>query len=61
MRHAFERLAIFVANLHRQSWRWGLRYVGQSPDHLGLVNLNGLVVAPRSNRAWRALVAEHRR
>jgi RNA-directed DNA polymerase len=61
MRHAFERLAIFVANLHRQSRRWGLRYVGQSPDHLGLVNLNGLVVAPRPNRAWRALVAEHRR
>ena len=61
MRHAFERLAIFVANLHRQSRRWGLRYVGQSPDHFGLVNLNGLVVAPRPNWAWRALVAEHRR
>ena len=60
-RHAFERLAIFVANLHRRSRRWGLRYVRLSPNHLGLVNLNGLVVAPRPNYAWRALVAEHRR
>jgi RNA-directed DNA polymerase len=60
-RHAFERLAIFVANLHRRSRRWGLRYVRLSPNQLGLVNLNGLVVAPRPNHAWRALVAEHRR
>lgn len=59
--HAFERLAIFVANLHRRSRRWGLRYVRLTSDQLGLVNLNGLVVAPRPNYAWRALIAEHRR
>jgi RNA-directed DNA polymerase len=59
--YAFERLAIFVANLHRRSRRWGLRYLRLSPNHFGLVNLNGLVVAPRPNHAWRALVAEHRR
>ena len=58
---AVERLAIFVANLHRRRRRWGLRTVRLSPDCLGLVNLNGIVVAPRPNRAWRALVAEHRR
>ena len=58
---AVERLAIFVANRHRRRRRWGLRMVRLSPDCLGLVNLNGIVVAPRPNRAWRALVAEHRR
>jgi len=58
---AVERLAIFVANRHRCRRRWGLRMVRLSPDCLGLVNLNGIVVAPRPNRAWRALVAEHRR
>jgi len=60
-RHAFERLAIFVANFHPQNRRWGLRYVGRGSGHLCLVNLNGLVVAPRPNHAWRALVAEHHR
>jgi RNA-directed DNA polymerase len=58
---ALRRLGIFVANLHRRSRRWGLHYVLRDPEHLGLVNLNGLVVAPRPNYAWRALVAEHRR
>ena len=60
-RYAFERLAIFLANLHRRSRRWGLRQVRLSPNHMSLVNLNGMVVAPRPNYAWRALVAEHRR
>ena len=59
--YAFQRLAIFVAHLHRRSTRWGFRHVGLSPNHLGLINLNGLVVAPRPYRSWRALVAEHRR
>ena len=43
--YAVERLAIFVGNLHRRSRRWGLCYVRLSPNHLGLINLNGLVVA----------------
>jgi RNA-directed DNA polymerase len=60
-RYAFERLAIFVANLHRRSRRWGLYYIGHTPDDLGLVHLYGTVVAPRPNHAWRALVAEHHR
>jgi RNA-directed DNA polymerase len=58
---AVQRLGIFVGNLHRQSRRWGLHFVLRDPACLGLVNLNGLVVAPRPNFAWRALVAEHRR
>ncbi len=56
---ALERLGIFVANLHRRRRRWGLHYVLRDPERLGLVNLNGLVVAPRPNFARRALVAEH--
>jgi len=59
--YAVHRLGIFVGNLHRQHRRWGLWWVLRSPDQLGLVNLNGYVVAPRPNRAWRALIAEHRR
>jgi len=59
--YAVQRLGIFVANLHQQQRRWGLWRVLQTPDQMGLVNLNGLVVPPRPNRAWRALIAEHRR
>ena len=54
--YAVERLAIFVANLHRRRRRWGPRMIRLSPDCLGLVNLTGIVVAPRPNRAWRALL-----
>jgi RNA-directed DNA polymerase len=57
---AVSRLALFVAKLHRRSRRYGWFVVRQA-DALGLVNLNGIVVAPRPNYAWRALVAEHRR
>jgi len=57
MSYALQRLGIFVGNLHRQHRRWVL----QAPGQLGLVNLNGYVVAPRPNRDWRALVAGHRR
>jgi len=59
--YAVQRLGIFVANLHQQHRRWGLWRVLGSPDQMGLISLNGLVVAPRPNRAWRALIAEHRR
>lgn len=59
--YTVQRLGIFVAKLHRKNRRWGIRTVLGSPDQLGLISLNGLVVAPRPNRAWRALIAEHRR
>ena len=31
----------------------GGRHHTSSPDRLGLINLNGTVVAPRPNRPWR--------
>jgi RNA-directed DNA polymerase len=53
-RYALNRLARFVAKRHKRSWRYGLRAVAyQSPDRLGLINLNGTIVAPRPNRPWR--------
>ena len=58
--YAVSRLAIFVAKLHRRRTRYGW-FVVRKTDGLGLVSLSGIVVAPRPNFAWRALVAEHRR
>jgi RNA-directed DNA polymerase len=58
---AFARMALFVAKLHRRSRRYGWFVMRHSPDRLGLISLSGLVVAPRPNHAWRALVTEHRR
>jgi group II intron reverse transcriptase/maturase len=55
------RTALFVAKLHRRRRSYGWLAHKRSGDRLGLVNLNGLVVAPRPNVAWRALVAAHRR
>jgi RNA-directed DNA polymerase len=52
--HAMIRVARFVAKRHKRSWRYGWRAVAhQSPDRLGLINLNGTIVAPRPNRPWR--------
>jgi RNA-directed DNA polymerase len=58
--YAVSRLALFVANLHDRSRRYGW-FVIRHTDCLGLISLDGTVVAPRPNHAWRALVAEHRR
>jgi len=38
----------------------GFAQVYRSPDSLGLISLNGTVIAPEPNRSWRA-PAEHRR
>jgi group II intron reverse transcriptase/maturase len=52
--HAMNRLARFVAKRHKRNWRYGWRAVAyQSPHRLGLINLNGTIVAPRPNRPWR--------
>jgi RNA-directed DNA polymerase len=52
--HALNRLARFVAKRHKRSWRYGWKAVAyQSPDRLGLINLNGTIVAPRPNRPRR--------
>ncbi len=59
--YALLRLALFLAKRHKRGrfWGWSL-VVYRSPDHLGLISLDGTVLAPRPNRPWRAM-AEHRR
>src|SRR3954447_3214252 len=52
--YALNRLSRFVAKRHKRSWRYGWKAVAyQSPDRLGLITLNGTIVAPRPNRPWR--------
>jgi RNA-directed DNA polymerase len=52
-RHADTRLALWVAKRHQQHRCYGWQAFAASPDRLGLVSLNGTVVAPRPNRPWR--------
>jgi RNA-directed DNA polymerase len=58
--YALMRLAMFVAKRHQRGRAWGFAQIYRSPNAFGLISLNGIVVAPRPNRAWRA-PAEHRR
>ena len=58
--YAVLRVALFVAKRHQRGRPWGFAQVYRSPDSLGLISLNGTVIAPRPNRPWRAPV-EHRR
>ena len=52
--HAMERLALQVAKRHHRTRLYGWSVVAfQSPNQLGLIDLNGIVVAPRPFRAWR--------
>jgi RNA-directed DNA polymerase len=52
--HALERLALQVAKRRRRSRRYGWSVVAfQSPNNMGLIDLSGIVVAPRPFRAWR--------
>jgi group II intron reverse transcriptase/maturase len=54
MRYARLRVAIFLANKHQRPRGFGWSIVTyQSPNYLGLINLNGTVVAPRPFQAWR--------
>jgi RNA-directed DNA polymerase len=47
--YAINRLAIFVANRHERARRCGWWAVArQSPDHLGLIDLNPIIVPPRA-------------
>jgi Group II intron, maturase-specific domain len=47
--HAINRLAIFVAIRHQRDRRFGWWVVArQSPDRLGLIDLNGTIVPPRA-------------
>jgi len=52
--HALERLALMVAKRHHRGRAYGWSVVAfQSPNQLGLISLDGIVVAPRPNRPWR--------
>jgi hypothetical protein len=47
--YAINRLAIFVANHHQRERRWGWWAVARQPhDHVGLIDLNGIIVPPRA-------------
>ena len=58
--YAEERMSLFVGKRHKRGRRYGQAMLIASGNRFGLINLNGVVVAPRPNRAWRAPV-EHRR
>jgi RNA-directed DNA polymerase len=52
--HALERLVLVIAKRHHRTRAYGWSVVAfQSSDQLGLVDLNGIVVAPRPGRDWR--------
>ena len=46
-RYALMRLALFIAKRHQRGRAWGFAQIYCSGDDLGLISLNGIVVAPR--------------
>ncbi len=53
MFHAHMRMAGFIAKRHKQRTRYGWWVLRHHPDQIGLISLNGIVVAPRPYRPWR--------
>jgi group II intron reverse transcriptase/maturase len=53
--YALQRLAIWLSKQgnRRRAWRWGLKQLLLSPNRMGLISLDGTVVAPRPFRDWR--------
>jgi group II intron reverse transcriptase/maturase len=52
--YALKRLALFVAKRHGRAPGYGLSVVAyRSTNRLGLITLNGTVVAPRAFKPWR--------
>lgn len=52
--YALMRMALVVAKRHHRSRAYGWSVVAfQSPNQLGLISLEGIVVAPRPHRPWR--------
>ena len=60
--YALQRLALWLSKKgnRRRAWGWGMTQVLLSPDHLGLIILDGTVIPPRPFRPWRG-TAERRR
>ncbi|MGH9381702.1 MAG: group II intron maturase-specific domain-containing protein [Thermoanaerobaculia bacterium] len=50
--YAFNRLALFVGKRQQRGRGYG-RWLVQGSDRVGLISLNGSVIAPRPNRDWR--------
>lgn len=59
MLYAISRICLFVGKQHQASRRYGWGMYYRSGNRLGLINLSGIVVAPRPGRPWRELVTEH--
>jgi RNA-directed DNA polymerase len=53
MFHAHTRMAGFVAKRRKRRTRYGWWLLCHHPDQIGLISLNGTVVAPRPYRPWR--------
>jgi group II intron reverse transcriptase/maturase len=53
--YALRRLALWLSKRgnRRRAWGWGMTQVLLSPNHLGLISLDGIVVPPRPMRAWK--------
>ena len=51
--HALVRVGGFLAKRHKQRGPYGWWTINHSPDRMGLINLNGTIVAPRPSQAWR--------
>ncbi len=53
--YALRRLALWLSKRgnRRHAWGWGMAQVLRSPNHLGLISLDGIVVPPRPLRAWK--------
>jgi hypothetical protein len=53
--YALRRLALWLSKRGNRRRAWGcMTQVLLSPNHLGLISLDGIVVPPRPMRAWRA-------
>ena len=48
--HALRRLAGFIAQRHKRRKRYGWRFVAHQTHRMGLIDLNGIIVAPRPER-----------
>jgi RNA-directed DNA polymerase len=51
--HALVRVGGFAAKRHKQRGRYGWWAITHSPDRMGLIHLNGTIVAPRPNPSLR--------
>jgi RNA-directed DNA polymerase len=51
--YAVMRIALFTAKRHKRGRSWGFSQIYRSADALGLISLNGIVVAPRAYKPWR--------